>query len=92
MVVSEDIQFQQRGVVTVVYAVGRSGFDFDAAWKQASLSKALPLRLEAMHICQDSFFIHSLASTFTLSTNLFTSVRIRTHYGTFCCRREHFPA
>jgi hypothetical protein len=85
MVHSEDVETQKKGLIFVVYDVEQGGAELDteSTWKLTLLLKACPIRVEAMHFCHDSssLWFMALTSIVKLSANLFTRLRIRTHFG-----------
>lgn len=82
MVVLEDEELQKKGVTAVAYLIGTTKFDRQASWRVASLAtRALPIRLESVHICYDSPMLVPVFTVGMLSTGRFMRVRTRIHYG-----------
>lgn len=84
MYVTEDEKTQKRGHVFVFFGVGVSSkepFDRECVWKMSRVMNALPVRVEAIHVCSDSMFVSTVVSIAKFSLNLFNSLRIRSHYG-----------
>lgn len=84
MAAADDVETQKKGVVAVVYAVGKSHgakYGSGSTWKGSKLISALPARIDGVHICYDSLIWLPSISIIKVSVNLFTRLRIRTHYG-----------
>jgi hypothetical protein len=88
MVLTEDVEAQRKGIVTIVHAVGQStegSFSMEATWKASSLTQALPMRRGCLHLCHDSPFFLPMFSIIEVATGLFSRLRVRTHHGRFFC-------
>ena len=83
MVTIEDEESQKKGAVNVIYGVGQKGFSRDSSWKATSLLKAIPVRVEAIHVCHDSLLLSPLVVLAKLATSAFNRFRFRSHYGTY---------
>eukprot|EP00934_Nitzschia_sp_Nitz4_P006191 Nitzschia sp. Nitz4//scaffold83_size84149//82297//83772//NITZ4_005190-RA/size84149-processed-gene-0.82-mRNA-1//1//CDS//3329558995//6181//frame0 len=84
---THDEEIQRKGCVVVSYLVGQPMVweeftkrqKMNHEWGRALA--AIPLRLEALHVCFDSFVWRSLVAVFKLTANMFTRLRVREHYG-----------
>ena len=83
MVAIEDEETQKKGAVGIIYGVGQRGFSRDSTWKISALSKAIPVRVEAIHVCHDSLLLSPLVVLAKLATSAFNRFRFRSHYGTY---------
>ena len=84
MYVTEDEKTQKKGHVYVFFGVGVSSkepFDRECVWKMSRVMNALPVRVEAIHVCSDSMFVAAITSMVKFSLSPFNSLRIRSHYG-----------
>lgn len=93
MVLSDDEETQNNGVVFVSWAVGfkqdsaiaqkTKSDDFkNAIWAMVKLAfTAIPLRHEAFHLCYDNFFLSPIFAMIKISLGLYLRVRVRAHYG-----------
>jgi hypothetical protein len=93
MAAAEDVGTQNKGVVVVVYAVGKSHgakTDSGSTWKASKLISALPARIDGVHICYDSLIWLPAISIIKVSVNICTRLRIRTHCGKWnlTCKRQ----
>jgi hypothetical protein len=83
---AEDEETQTKGCVSVVYSFGKKeggrAFDSEGIRKLAGLTKAIPLRMVAFHVCHDSLLLSAGISILKMSVSWFTKLRIRSHYGT----------
>ena len=80
--VEDDEEAQKRGFVGCLYSVG-GGFDFDLQLvrKTGDLRNALPVRLDAVHVCYNLLQLVPAFSLATMITRRHTRMRVRTHYG-----------
>lgn len=93
MVLSDDEETQNNGVVFVSWAVGfkqdstidqktKSDEFKNALWAMVKLAcTAIPLQHEAFHLCYDNFFFSPIFAMIKISLGLYLRVRVRTHYG-----------
>jgi hypothetical protein len=86
MVLAEDEETQKKGLVSVIFIMcGNSKskrFHNESTFKISSVgAKAIPLRIEAMHFCQDSLLTLAVTSIVKITFGLFNRLRVRTHYG-----------
>ncbi len=87
MVYCEDDETQRKGQIHISYLVGQQlnlqqmgqRRELNQAW--AKLVTGMPLRLEAIHMCADSFVWRPIFAIFKIRAALFTRVRIREHIG-----------
>ena len=86
MFYSEEEETQKKGAIAVIYSIGHQqsqGYKRNPFFQMPKLLKALPLRIEGLHICYDSaFWLPAFAIT-RLSFPLFTRLRIRSHFGEY---------
>lgn len=88
MVFTEDEATQRKGIVSITYNVEQTinwrnlAFQRSAIRKWAQITAALPWRVEAFHLCADSFFWRPMYALFRLKVSMFSRVRVREHYGT----------
>lgn len=83
MVSSEDEDTQRKGRIAIGYLAGQhvEGRPRND-WQVAKLLNALPVRMEAIHLCHDTKTIWSpIFAVFKYVATLFTRLRIREHYG-----------
>jgi hypothetical protein len=84
MVLVEDIETQRKGSVGVLWGFkhGSKKMTPETVWKQIELTRALPMRVAALHLCQDNHLSHRVFSALKFFLDTFTRLRIRSHYGT----------
>jgi hypothetical protein len=85
MVCAEDVETQRKGVVGILWTLGPTGkvsIPIQNLAKQVELSKALPLRIAALHFCHDNYVVQPILLGLKLFLDTFTRVRLRSHYGT----------
>ena len=83
MVTIEDEESQKKGAINVVYGLSQKGFSRDSAWKMSALSKAIPVRVEAIHLCHDSLLWSPVFGLVKLAAGIFNRFRFRSHYGKY---------
>jgi hypothetical protein len=80
--VEDDEEAQKRGVVGCSYGVGCDfKFDFQIIRKQAKLRKALPARINSMHLCYNEPMMIPFVSLGMFLMGSHTCMRFRAHYG-----------
>lgn len=87
MSLTDDDETQKNGTVLISYVVGqqlnwqqmRQRREMNRQW--AMLIPAIPIRLEALHICIDSILWRPILAVFKLACNMFTRIRVREHLG-----------
>ncbi|CAJ1945936.1 unnamed protein product [Cylindrotheca closterium] len=84
MIACQDEQTQKHGCVTICYFLGHGQgpkYRFDHRWTLSKLSEILPVRVAAIHLCYDNRIWMPVHAFMKASLNLFTRIRLRTHYG-----------
>ena len=83
MTIVRDKETQKRGMVGIVFAIGRSmgNFELKAAYAASKLVRSFPIRLVATHLCTDKAVNRIFLSAVLNSCTSFARVRIRCHYG-----------
>ena len=96
MLLAEDEETQRRGFIAIIYTVGRErgrkGHDLSMTWKGPKLMKAVPIKQIALHCCYDQLIWLPLFSTLQVSFNLFTRLRVRSHYGKITIEQQRAKA
>jgi len=79
-----DPERQKNGFVIIVYGLGNQPVEasLPTPWKATKISQVLPVRIEAMHFCQDSVLRQVLFAIVKTALGPFTNMRTKTHYGT----------
>lgn len=85
MTACEDIETQKRGIVGVVYYVGKMKCEFNHPLNKrlAKFPKWLPYRLTGYHICFDDPRLRAWKPIAMLLMGRSLRVRLRIHDGTF---------
>ena len=80
----EDEEDQKMGVVFVYYAAGPQKLKLQRkfALKMPSLTKALPVRIAALHACYDNPLLKPILSLGLMALQAYSRVRLRFHDGT----------
>lgn len=83
MASNEDEETQRKGRVAIGYLVGQDVTGSPRNdWQVANLLQALPVRMEAVHLCHDSQTLWGpIFSVFKYVVCLFLRMRIREHFG-----------
>ena len=87
MVLLEDEDIQKKGRVYVVWINPETAMDRNTSWNVAQLTRALPVRFTAIHLCleqqqpQQSFVSGSILALARLALESLSRVRSRTHVG-----------
>lgn len=84
MVACKDENIQKHGCVTICYFLGHGQgpkYRFDHRWTLSKLSQILPVRVAAIHLCYDNRIWMPVHAFLKASLNIFTRIRLRTHYG-----------
>ena len=84
MLASKNEQTQKHGCVTICYFLGHGqgpNYRLDHRWTLSKLSQILPVRVAAIHLCYDNRIWMPVHAFIKISLNIFTRVRLRTHYG-----------
>lgn len=88
MVLMEDEETQKKGRVYVVWINPETTMDRTTSWSIAQLTRALPARFSAIHLCleqqqpKQSFVSGSIMALARLALESLSRVRSRTHVGT----------
>eukprot|EP00980_Cylindrotheca_fusiformis_P027555 scaffold21162_cov83-Cylindrotheca_fusiformis.AAC.1 len=84
MLASKDPVSQQKGVVIVYYFNDFDGSEMKSEiyWKLPKLIQSIPIRAVASHLCYGNAQWRPAHALMKTSFNLFSRVRLRTHYGT----------
>eukprot|EP00934_Nitzschia_sp_Nitz4_P002157 Nitzschia sp. Nitz4//scaffold72_size95085//18070//19503//NITZ4_004747-RA/size95085-processed-gene-0.7-mRNA-1//1//CDS//3329557336//2157//frame0 len=87
MAASLDVLTQQKGAISVNY-ISSNEVNFETFSKRREISRrygdivaAAPMRLEAMHVCTDSYIYRPVVAIFKLTANAFHRFRVREHFG-----------
>jgi hypothetical protein len=83
----EDLETQKKGMVIVMWGLGPSErvepLSFQHTMKQVKNFEALPMRVAALHFCYDHWYIIPVLATLKVGFDVFTRLRIRSHYGEY---------
>jgi hypothetical protein len=84
--VSKYPQTPKIGLVIVIYFLGaREGSagkpSFDTIWKLTKITKAIPIRLAAVHLCYDSIIWLGVHAFIIVAMGFSDRIRLRSHYG-----------
>ena len=85
MVANDDVETQQKGCISIFYAVDAPyvRYEFKFVYTILQLLDALPIRIEAMHFCHNSLWTWApKIATFRLASTIQRSLRTQIHYGT----------
>jgi hypothetical protein len=89
MYTEEDLETQKKGMVVVFWALGPRDkvepLSFQHLMKQIKTMGSLPLRIAALHFCYDRWYTTPLLATLKVGFDMFTRLRIRSHYGERLC-------
>eukprot|EP00934_Nitzschia_sp_Nitz4_P001317 Nitzschia sp. Nitz4//scaffold72_size95085//11097//12527//NITZ4_004744-RA/size95085-processed-gene-0.78-mRNA-1//1//CDS//3329557327//1317//frame0 len=87
MSLTDDEDTQKKGCVVISYLIGQ-GFSFEEISKRRAFNQkhgeilsVIPLRVETMHLCLDSFLWRPFLAVFKLAMGMFLRLRSREHYG-----------
>eukprot|EP00934_Nitzschia_sp_Nitz4_P001404 Nitzschia sp. Nitz4//scaffold125_size66327//21610//23311//NITZ4_006128-RA/size66327-augustus-gene-0.7-mRNA-1//-1//CDS//3329534604//1404//frame0 len=86
MYAMRDMETQLRGMVVILYSVGKMGqFDPQAALNLPQLVRSMPSRFTAVHVCRDGSGrgSRSIVDTALRGLGSFYQVRYRAHYGSY---------
>jgi hypothetical protein len=86
MAALQDEDTQCKGMVVVVYIVGPNAieaFDVEVRKKFASLSKALPTKINATHFCYSDVRLLPVVSLVQMVFPKEMRLRYRSHFGEF---------
>eukprot|EP00934_Nitzschia_sp_Nitz4_P000476 Nitzschia sp. Nitz4//scaffold72_size95085//141//1508//NITZ4_004741-RA/size95085-processed-gene-0.0-mRNA-1//1//CDS//3329557318//476//frame0 len=87
MTCTDDEESQRKGCIFVSYMLGQQMLLSDFGRRRelnrrfAEVMSATPMRVEAMHLCIDSFLWRPIIAIFKLAATMFTRLRCREHYG-----------
>jgi hypothetical protein len=81
MAALRDPEIQIKGMVFIVYAVGKKHLLGNRPSKLAALWSILPIRLVAIHACYDNPLMHFGIKLLSLSMESKHLCRFRAHYG-----------
>lgn len=83
----EDLETQKKGMVIVMWGLGPSErvepLSFQHTMKQVKNMESLPMRVVAIHFCYDHWYIIPVLATLKVAFDVFTRLRIRSHYGEY---------
>ena len=90
MMASEDTESQKKGIVCVIYALQleqnlRGSQGTSRLQTMAGILRVLPLSVVSIHFCYENLAWMPVMSVFQMSCHYFLQLRIRTHFGEFCC-------
>eukprot|EP00934_Nitzschia_sp_Nitz4_P004381 Nitzschia sp. Nitz4//scaffold37_size175936//76394//78142//NITZ4_002045-RA/size175936-processed-gene-0.46-mRNA-1//1//CDS//3329549785//4371//frame0 len=84
MALSEDLETQQKGMISIFYAVNKTpqdeAWNLDNIRRLCAMNRALPLRLEALHSCYSNLHWQPIVSAIKLAVGSFTRLRAREHF------------
>ena len=84
MVAMRNPDVQIHGLVVFIFALGNSFSpqrDTPKHWKFSKVTDALPMRMEAIHLCHNSLILQVLFAVVKAAASPFLRIRMRTHYG-----------
>ena len=80
-----DPDLQIHGAIGVIYALGHTSIGHGNPFNQWNatklLSAAVPIRIEAIHVCHDSLVRKMMVAVVKAALGAFVKTRSRTHYG-----------
>jgi hypothetical protein len=88
MSLMEDVETQKRGVVALMYYIGKfeSEYDGELMTRLKKLLEWLPMRYSAMHLCHNHPMVRALSPVIKLQFARNRRVRFRIHDGELLIR------